>query len=331
MSGLQVHRWNLKTGKPLPDPEGHAGSIADLEFSADGTILATISQEDSTLRTWDVPSGNPLETFSDAPATNWPQYERPWQARSVAWFTDREIAAMPINNGVRVFSLNDPPKVRDFRLEFGNDSPGYLTTLTVEGNTLVVATGEHIYLLGATNFSRIGRLDEHWGAVWQLQSTPDGRFLASGGLDRAVVLWDMKTKSVKHVLEGARGNIRSVSLSSDAGIVTASSDEGDSVVWNGHTGKVLHHFLKTSDHGVGTVAVSPDGRLLAAGSNQLRFYDAISGEEKLRITELGAWVHQLAFSPDGSILASAVGRGGPILWNVKRLLSAAKDSKPGTE
>jgi WD40 repeat protein len=133
------------------------------------------------------------------------------------------------------------------------------------------------------------------------------------------------------VLEGARGNIRSVSLSSDAGIVTASSDEGDSVVWNGHTGKVLHHFLKTSDHGVGTVAVSPDGRLLAAGSNQLRFYDAISGEEKLRITELGAWVHQLAFSPDGSILASAVGRGGPILWNVKRLLSAAKDGKQAAD
>jgi WD40 repeat protein len=184
-------------------------------------------------------------------------------------------------------------------------------------------------LLDQTTGKSTGRLADHWATVSQLESTPDGRYLASGSWDHTVVLWDMKTRSPLHVLEGARGSIRSVSVSSDGRIVAASSDQGDSIIWNGQNGKVLHHLAKTSEHGVNTIAVSADGQLTAVGGEELRLYETKSAKELARVTDLEGWIGSMDFSPDGFWLATGLSRQRPVLWNVKQLLARAANGKSG--
>jgi WD40 repeat protein len=321
--GLQIVQWNAQTGEPLSTPEGHSGSVNDIAFSKDGSLLATVSEEDSSARVWQIASKELLHTFSEPHGPNWPDYARPWQARSVTWMKAGEIAAAPIKNGMRTWRIDKPSTFHDRTLEFDRESNGFLASLTTIGGQLAAAYGDHVYLFDRSN-RPTGKLSDHWGGVSVLAATPDGSYLASGSLDRSVVLWDMKTRKPLHVLDGTRGTIRSVSLSSDGRVVAAASDDGDAIIWEGTSGKVLHYFDKAVERGASTVGVSPDGKLTAVGGKDLQLYETKSGKELVRVIDLSGWIGAMEFSPDGALLATAIGRRGPVLWSVKKLLAAAE-------
>ncbi len=54
--------WEVTTGSVLFRLPGHVGSVVDLEFSPDGKTLASVG--DSTVRLWDVATGNQLATLT---------------------------------------------------------------------------------------------------------------------------------------------------------------------------------------------------------------------------------------------------------------------------
>jgi WD40 repeat protein len=80
---------------------------------------------------------------------------------------------------------------------------------------------------------------------------------------------------------------------------------------------------------ISTLAFDPDARTLAVGDmGTVRLYDVSSGRERVwfvAVADQTRWVRCLAFSPNGELLAGALGEGpGPYLklWEVKTLLAA---------
>jgi WD40 repeat protein len=73
---------------------------------------------------------------------------------------------------------------------------------------------------------------------------------------------------------------------------------------------------------VGSVAFSPDGRLLASGSgdNTIKLWDVASGSEVRTLTGHTKGVNSVAFSPDGRLLASGSGDGTIRLWDISDLV-----------
>jgi WD40 repeat protein len=76
-------------------------------------------------------------------------------------------------------------------------------------------------------------------------------------------------------------------------------------------------ILKAHEHGVRTLAFSPDGKTLATGSNDTiaLLWDVTEGRVKASLPDQGGSVLALAFSSDGQILAAGGADGKLRLWD----------------
>lgn len=140
--------------------------------------------------------------------------------------------------------------------------------------------------------------------------SPDGKSLAvSSG--EGLKLLDPATRKEVRALAGHTWPIRSLAYSPDGTLLVSGAGgfrdgkRGSEVrVWDVATGKVKHCPAVWEGGDVNAVAVSPDGKRVAAGGARgVRVWDAATGNlEKEVGTE--AAVLALAYSPDGKTLAA---------------------------
>jgi WD40 repeat protein len=145
-----------------------------------------------------------------------------------------------------------------------------------------------------------------------LSLSADGTLLArAGGPQGTAEVWDVAKVARVRVLRAHQGVVTGMALSADATtLVTFSRD--DLKVWRTATGKQMMAVAAPSLYAIRAAAVSADGKVVAVASSDkvIGYYDPATAKAIRSFDSGPFYVHALAFSPDGTLLASA-GDGGP--------------------
>lgn len=144
--------------------------------------------------------------------------------------------------------------------------------------------------------------------------SPDGRWLASGGADRAVRLWPAEGGRGVRTFTGHSGAVNAVAFSPDGRLIASGGDRTIRLwqvnggpclaAWRGHAGIVS------------AVAFSPDGQWLASASGDctVRLWQVGSGQCAAILAGHAGGVNAVAFGPDGRLIASGSADRTVRLW-----------------
>jgi WD40 repeat protein len=161
----------------------------------------------------------------------------------------------------------------------------------------------------------------HWGNVWGVAYTPDGKTVVSRGSDGGLHVWDAATMRERAALRGHDGGVTSMAVSPHGRRLLTGSGFRDGTVrlWDLETGRPLKSFLGRHTADVMRVAFSPDGhRGLSAGrDSSVKLWDVETGKGIRFLQMRGAPVWDAVFLPD-SKRALCAGEGkGIVLWDLE--------------
>jgi WD40 repeat protein len=305
---------------------GHAGTVHGLAYSRDGGRLASVS-DDKTLRFWDPATGRAI----GAPVE---LSEKAW---SLATSPDGRQLAIACGD----WSRADTPgivEIRDsgdghllHRME-GHKRIAWGVAYHPRGAWLASSGGEthlpgDILLWDSTTGRRLQSLPEVPEGLVSLALDPDGNMLATGSLSGTIRLWDAKRGQLVWARQAHDGLASCLRFSASGAELLSAGEDGRVKLLDARDGaEVLR--LPDHMHCVECAIYSRDGRRIATSSfdGRIQICDTSSGQLvlSLRHSKLGG-VYHLAFSPDGSDLASGGADGVIRLWDARPLM----DSKYG--
>jgi WD40 repeat protein len=183
-----------------------------------------------------------------------------------------------------------------------------------DGSLLAVADSDQVRLYRGLSLEEAGRLPVR--QVRALAFSPQGRWLATGGQDGLVRLWELAGGREA----GFRGRhtdpVEAVAFSPDEEWLASAGLDGLIRVWELRTFRPAAVLSRPVKYAVWCLAFSPGGERLAAGDveGQISLWDLARGEVAAALTGHVGGVEAVAFSPDGAWLASA-GRDQSVrLW-----------------
>jgi len=302
--------WDVKSGRELRS-FAVTSSSADVGFSADGRLLATLGSMDQ-ISLWDTASGSKVRDLTSSPLANLTNSMGNLGATGnpAQILKNARKSGMPAN-------MPQMPNIADL-------------------------TGMMTNMMGAMSAGTMGR------TVTSLVFSPDGRTLAVGGVESKsnvdlaammgtgqnksknkkqptpddfmkdmkveavgqVVLWDVATGSEIGALKGHGKGVTQVAFSRDGRLLASGSTDNTIRIWDVASRRELR-TLSGHTANVDSVDFSPDSSLLASTSQDgsTFLWDANTGEHLLTLISLDDGGEWMVVTPQGLF------DGTPASWN----------------
>ncbi len=180
---------------------------------------------------------------------------------------------------------------------------------------------------------RMGNTHPWQGRIESVMFSPDGTMFASAGEE--MILWDTETGDFRLTLRGHGSTRATWAWSPDGTWLVSGSADKTVRIWDLPSGE--DRVIAQLDAYIRSVAISPDGRLIAAGTDSIylmdragtvRILDRHAEKKHPHSPPVSDRVNSVQFSPDGQRLAAGTNRGDLLIFDTSSgELTAAIEGK----
>ena len=202
-----------------PALEGHTDVVLSVAWNADGTRLATASQ-DKSARIWEWPSGKELKAFKDHGDA---------VTRVVFAPDGKSLYTGSMDHNVRRFDCDKGTIIRVFT---GHNEGVMALAVNADGKR-VISSGTETQLRwwNTDTGDMTNNNGGHNGPVNEIVLSKDGKTLVSASADKTVRIWDANSTGQQRALEGSGDWLYTVAISPDAKFVAGAGAEGVIRIW----------------------------------------------------------------------------------------------------
>ena len=294
--------WDVASGEPVVQIP-HDSGVVSLAFSPDNKILATGDIGSAYL--WQAGTNERLSTLRHGGEVHDILFSPDGSKVATAGF-DQTAQIWDVATGDRLFTL--PHEDIVVTLAFSPDGQQLITGADI-GRIWDVATGVEIATM------------PHDGLLFAVTFSPDGQLIATASADRTARIWDAASGQLlsSYIHDGY---VRDIAFSPDGQWVSTVSEDNQVRVWDLTTGQERQ---MSHDDLVRHLAINPQNNWVASISKDqtARLWDPNTAQE-MGILYLDGEGAKLAFTPDGTQLATITTNGNVQIWNLTAIPRASR-------
>lgn len=292
--------------------KGHAGAVTAMAFTPKQETIISGS-EDKTIKSWELTESkrSDYRLRSTSPSI----------VSSVAFSPNGKWLAVGNSDlSLSVWNTDDKQSQGTFLRSSASGQSMGMPIAFSKDQILAAATDNNSVTLWQMNNQgeALRKLSgAHSRPVLALAFSTDGKWLATGGADGKVLLWNVNTGEWTSVESIDKGAALSLAFSStNTAILAIGTSNNNVILWDLDRKNKIGELNGHSDV-ISSIAFSPDGDLIATGSwdRSAKLWNAHTGKELLTLQGHFKKVLSIAFLPTGRRLVTSSEDGSVRFWD----------------